>query len=47
MLEALVKRSSVPQVTGNVGPDMGHAMEMEERGENVLFRFTRNPRREA
>ncbi|EPR41762.1 hypothetical protein dsx2_3000 [Desulfovibrio sp. X2] len=41
ILEALVAKKSAPQVEGHVAPDMGYRMEREERGENVLFRFTR------
>lgn len=44
MLEALVKRASAGQVTAHFGPDMGFSMEQEARGDDVLFRFTRNPK---
>lgn len=45
MLEALVKRASAGQVTAHFGPDMGFSMEQEPRGgDDVLFRFTRNPK---
>jgi len=44
VLEALVKRSTVSQVTGHIGPDMGFTMEQEARGDDVLFRFTRKPK---